>query len=319
MILEAKRIQYEFDIKRNITIIQGDSATGKTTLIGLLSEYSLRGGATGIQLTSDVPCVVYNGGMGRWEDELKSATDSIVFIDEGFPFIRSKDFARVIASTSNYYVLVTREPLMEIPYSVNEIYGIRTSGKYHYPEKIYNEFYPIYSDIGASDAAKSNRLLIVEDSKSGFQFFSSVRGEKNCISAEGNANIIGTLLSHHDRMMSVMADGAAFGAYIEEVVLFAKEYPETVLYFPESFEWMVLKSGVIKPENIDDIMENPEDYIESSEYISWERFFTHLLEEQTEDDPIRAYKKQRLADYYKEGRNQRRIMDVIPDIIRDYF
>ena len=33
VIVQNKRIRYDFDIRRNLTIIQGDSATGKTTLI----------------------------------------------------------------------------------------------------------------------------------------------------------------------------------------------------------------------------------------------------------------------------------------------
>ncbi len=32
VMVQNKRLRYEFDIKRNITIIRGDSATGKTTL-----------------------------------------------------------------------------------------------------------------------------------------------------------------------------------------------------------------------------------------------------------------------------------------------
>ena len=34
----------------------------------------------------------------------------------------------------------------ELPYSIKEIYGIRTSGRYHFPEQIYHEFYQIYED-----------------------------------------------------------------------------------------------------------------------------------------------------------------------------
>ena len=64
VIVQNNRLHYEFDIKRNITIIQGNSATGKTTL------------------------------------------------------------------TDNYYVLITRENLYNLPYSVEEIYGIRTSGRH---------------------------------------------------------------------------------------------------------------------------------------------------------------------------------------------
>ena len=35
----TKRIRYEFELTRNITIIRGDSATGKTTLIDMVQEY----------------------------------------------------------------------------------------------------------------------------------------------------------------------------------------------------------------------------------------------------------------------------------------
>ena len=33
VIIQNNRVHYEFVIKRNITIIQGDSASGKTTLV----------------------------------------------------------------------------------------------------------------------------------------------------------------------------------------------------------------------------------------------------------------------------------------------
>ena len=31
-------------------------------------------------------------------------------------------------------------------------------------------------------------------------------------------------------------------------------------------------------------LENPSDYTESTKYLSWERYFTHVLEEHTEGD-----------------------------------
>lgn len=41
IVIETARLKYEFDIRRNITVIKGDSATGKTTLVGLLQAYSV--------------------------------------------------------------------------------------------------------------------------------------------------------------------------------------------------------------------------------------------------------------------------------------
>ena len=63
------------------------------------------------------------------------------FIDEGNEFVKTKDFARVIQQTDNYYVIVTREGLPALPYSVEEVYGIRTSGKYGALKQSYHSFY----------------------------------------------------------------------------------------------------------------------------------------------------------------------------------
>lgn len=121
-------LKYEMEFSRNLTILQGNSATGKTTLVDMIREYNLNGSDTGIQLTCDRPCRVIEGNT--WEEQLDRIADSIVFVDEGNRFIASTDFARKIRGTSNYYVLVTRENLDNLPYSVTEIYGIRSSGKY---------------------------------------------------------------------------------------------------------------------------------------------------------------------------------------------
>ncbi len=145
IIIETAHLKYEFDVRRNITVLQGDSATGKTTLIELLREYSVRGESSGVILQSDVPCEVYAGGALGWENALLGYKGSIVFFDEGYSFVFSKDFAAAIRDTDNYYVIVSRKPLQNLPYSIHEIYGIRTTGKYHFPEQVYHEFYPIVS------------------------------------------------------------------------------------------------------------------------------------------------------------------------------
>ena len=39
IIVSNATIRYDFTIRRNITIIKGDSATGKTTLVEMIREY----------------------------------------------------------------------------------------------------------------------------------------------------------------------------------------------------------------------------------------------------------------------------------------
>ncbi len=43
VIISNRNFHYEFEIKRNITIVQGDSATGKTTLIDMIRQYEQYG------------------------------------------------------------------------------------------------------------------------------------------------------------------------------------------------------------------------------------------------------------------------------------
>lgn len=51
--VQNKRIRYDFEIKRNITIIRGDSATGKTALVDMIREYYENGVASGERRISD--------------------------------------------------------------------------------------------------------------------------------------------------------------------------------------------------------------------------------------------------------------------------
>ena len=51
----------------------------------------------------------------------------------------------MIKESDNYFVLITRENLYNLPYSVDEIYGLHESGKYHDTRKVYQQMYHIYS------------------------------------------------------------------------------------------------------------------------------------------------------------------------------
>ena len=112
-------LRYQFEIRRNITIIKGDSATGKSTLIDMIREYYENGEQSGITLQCDKTCVVLEGR--QWKILLENIHDSIVFIDEGNQFITTDEFASALKQSDNYYVIVTREWLPNLPYSVEEI------------------------------------------------------------------------------------------------------------------------------------------------------------------------------------------------------
>lgn len=48
IVVQNSKVRYDFEIRRNITIIKGDSATGKTTLVEMIREYYEDGEESGI-------------------------------------------------------------------------------------------------------------------------------------------------------------------------------------------------------------------------------------------------------------------------------
>ena len=217
VIVSTKRLKYDFELRRNLTIIRGDSATGKTTLVDMIQEYVNNPTGSPVDLICDKKCYVLEGAL--WKGQLAEITDSIVFIDEGNDFIKTEEFAGEIQKTDNYYVIVTRESLPTLPYSVEEIYGIRTSGKYGTLKQSYHEFYRIYGTL-THEKDVTPELVITEDSNSGYQFFDYVCRENHlrCETMNGKSNVFHYLREHKSERMLVIADGAAFGSEINRVL-----------------------------------------------------------------------------------------------------
>lgn len=53
IIVESRKVKYDFTIKRNLTILTGDSGSGKTVLIDLIQDYRKYGSDSGVSLSCD--------------------------------------------------------------------------------------------------------------------------------------------------------------------------------------------------------------------------------------------------------------------------
>lgn len=95
------------------------------------------------------------------------------------------------------------------------------SGKYHDTRKAYQQMYHIYS-IKEKFPIEPEKI-IVEDSNSGYEFFKNISAEKICI----------------------VADGAAIGPEMNRLYKETLKKKNIHLYLPESFEWLILSSGLI--------------------------------------------------------------------------
>lgn len=311
VIVRNNKLHYEFEIKRNITIIQGDSATGKTTLINMLRQAENLGESSGVDVLSNVPCRILEGVS--WKLILQNTARTIFFIDEENAFINTEEFAAEVRGSDNYFVLITRENLYNLPYSVEEIYGLYASGRYQNTKKIYQQMYRIYSDI--QELPIKPELFIVEDSNSGYEFFKAVSDERNleCESAGGKSNIFSKIKNVKNREVCVIADGAAIGPEMNGLYEISHKKKNIHLYLPESFEWIVLKSGLIDDREIRKILETPELFIDSKKYFSWERFFTNLLIEKTKNSYLQ-YRKSAINKTYLHSKNKEKILNCIEAI-----
>lgn len=307
--VKNKHITFSFTLERNVTVITGDSGTGKTKLINMVRNYSELGKSSGVTLRCDKICIVLEGR--NWEQVLADTHNSVVFVEESTRFLTSQAFAQAMKKSDNYYVLVTREPLPQIPYSIDCIKQI-----------IKNNSKPkldsIYKNIRVKEISGfPYDIVITEDSKSGFQLFTKAteKHKIKCISAGGKSGILPLLNKYTDKKILVIADAAALGSEIRELVRFREISNNKIDFFlPESFEWLILKSAIFAGNNhIKNILTEPVDYIESQEFFSWEQFFTSILVEETKNSPQLQYpaNKSKLPAGYQTDANIESIINAM--------
>ena len=82
--IHNRRVTFTIELQRNLTIISGDSATGKTTIVNCVSFYEELGAQSGVTIETPKPCVALRGK--DWEDKLIKTSNSFVFVDEGNHF-----------------------------------------------------------------------------------------------------------------------------------------------------------------------------------------------------------------------------------------
>ena len=247
---------------------------------------------------------------GNWEGVIARSHECIIFADEDTGIVKTPDFAAAIRGSDNYYVLITREDLPNLPYSVEEIYGIHVSGKYAGVRQVYNSFYRLYGTRDMKSPGTVD-MVLAEDTNSGFEFLKAVVSENmDCVSAGGKTKIRNLVKSNKGKSILVFADGAAFGAEIGELYLYMKDHPEVCAYLPESFEWIILSSGLIDGKRVEEIINNTESHLESADYFSWEQYYTKLLVHETKYTYLR-YSKSHLNEVYLHPKEKKALLDVI--------
>ena len=219
IVVSTKRLRYELNLRRNITIIQGDSATGKTTLVQIVSEYLSGRTGPGTEVICDWECAVLTGDAESVIARLERLSNTVVFVDEQERFLYSKVFAEAVLNSDCYFVFITRDGLPMLPYSVNEIYCLKNSGYYQNTRQVYNSMHQVYPERVVEEKIKPS-IILTEDSNAGYEMYDAICKETKilCYSAGGKSNVAGYILANRDKQIFAVVDGAAFGADMRSVV-----------------------------------------------------------------------------------------------------
>lgn len=314
VVVSTKKLRYELNLRRNITIIQGDSATGKTTLIQIIGDYLSGRTGPGTEVICERKCAVLSGDTESAVIRLRALADAVVFVDEQERFLYSKEFAEAVLDSNCYFVFITRDGLNMLPYSVNEIYCLRNSGYYQNTRQVYNSMHQVYPEIRVTENIEPT-VVLTEDSNAGYEMYGAVfRSERvSCESAGGKSNVAKYILTNREKKIFAIVDGAAFGSDMQSTVHALESSPGSHVWTPESFEYLLLQSGIIQAEGLREIMQDPGAFIESREFGSWERFFAGLLEDLTRNT-IYAYSKKKLnSNYFTKG-NIEKFVKMLPMI-----
>lgn len=306
--ISNREITYVFSIpSTKFSIVQGNSATGKTKFSEMVSRYTR---AIRSNLT---PTITYKGGIQviSFAEFIRNpghTTNSLVIIDEDE---YDAELSRVgvnlyttFTCSNNYFMIITRDVFAELdmdneindqlrkkfytlPISLSSLYCVEYN-----KDSNTNFIVPIYPNK-FTDFYKKGTLIknvIVEDTMSRALFFSQyfklIRDE-NLFVAGGKEQVVSKLIQQIDRGVTdilIVFDACAFGLLIQRLLYRISMYHTAGIYQLdwESFEHYLLQSENIQrlpniQEEINDMLEYMTTSVNGNKPLTVEKAYARIL------------------------------------------
>lgn len=318
-VLVDKVIRYEFTLKRQFTIVCGDSGTGKTVLrdfiqmhftekdndrvkIVITPEFNANTVPTARAITEDLLGIRDSGDTHddgsyklKWS---KKPRNKIIFVDEDYAYLRGIGFAAATNYTDAYYVVLARDTRVAeyLNNSVWDFIHFKEVGN----ETIVNKAFKMYNEyngiIGNYDE------VLHEDSTTGKEICAKALSEV-VESVYGNINIVQNVEERPRSTILMIADGANFSNILSEIIDTSEECLNTVyLLLPESTEYVLLHNKLFSTDsNVIDSINNPSLACDTTKYISYERMYEDIITLAHINSPnkIPEYEKKKDLEAYK--------------------
>lgn len=281
----SEKVVYTMDITNRITIIRGNSATGKSVLVRLIDNI----GKPQVKVSSNIDIIHINSKLILEGFPLKEDRIYIMDEDDG---IEHPEVVKKINDKRYKFILITRkEDFGTFSYDIYQIYHFKNSGKYHNLTRTYGKI--SNSHINQN----SLRNIITEDSNSGFEFFDKVCGYQ-AYSASGNSNIPKYLINNS----IILIDRVGFGPYIKRTLNRIK-YQNIALIYPLSFEYLILSSNIFNY--------NENNYLDiQNSSKNLEEYYYKLLKSLSSDYNT-WYNKQHINEWFTKSPQKDKILNKI--------
>lgn len=331
----SNKVTYKLQIDRNITVLRGNSAIGKQHLIRLIHNYNAELGTRGkktVSIDQKAPCIDTTAKDVVLNGQIDNVSGKIVFIDEQNEGEMSQpEFARKIEYSDNYFVLITRQTLANLQYSIKSLLTLKEIQGEKYPQvkSVVNIQKAILDSIDPTQKAVKTEfkpgVILVEDSRQGLELIKIIVNDNKQVNQVrqtfGKANVCKNIrheLNYSKYDILAIVGGAAFGCHVEELLNVVGHSERVKVLAPESMEFWILASGVVgKSDYIRNRVYKTYDYADSRNYNSWEEYYTKLLTSICGDKNTHAmvYHKQRLQKLFKEPKSIDKIKQLIPRYI----
>lgn len=297
--IKSPNLNYELQIENKLTIITGLSATGKTTLINLINEYNSENNVADVE--SELPIYIINSNI--WENPELFKDKAFYFIDEDMEFLKTPKFFKNVMNSVGYFIVVGRNPEIFINYSVDSIYKLKLHNGIHKMVNRYN-----IKELTYKYNHDYINGVINEDSGSGFEFYKHII-PLNHISSRGNKGILKLLVVEDSKM--IILDRVGYGKWINTLInsIESNDY-NTILNLQNSFEYVILKSGVLG-NDLDDF-----ELIESElklNNINSEKIYFEMLISISNKDKKTRYTKKYINPWYLESKILNKLITTIKE------